>query len=84
LERGRDALAPLKKLFHYPGWLQTMTVWWGNIVARQKRTCGHLRTLEDPEGNRGRPGFRGVDRDNPGVKIIHRGKHKFLSRPLGT
>ena len=25
-------------------------------------------------------GFRGVDRDNPGVKIIHRGKLKSLSR----
>ena len=25
-------------------------------------------------------GFRGVDRDNPGVKIIHRGKYKSLTR----
>lgn len=25
-------------------------------------------------------GFRGVDRDNPGVEIIHRGKYKSLTR----
>ena len=26
-------------------------------------------------------GYRGVDRDNPGVEIIHRGKHKSLTGP---
>lgn len=26
-------------------------------------------------------GFRGVDQDNPGVQIIHRGKYKSLTRP---
>ena len=26
-------------------------------------------------------GFRGVDRDNPQVEIIHRGKYKSLTRP---
>ena len=26
-------------------------------------------------------GFRGVDHDNPGIDIIHRGKHKSLTKP---
>lgn len=54
----------------------------GHVLNQQLEQTGHLLegTGKAPKQVVVDLGYRGVDKDNPGVEIIHRGKHKSLSK----
>lgn len=57
----------------------------GHVLNAQPEQTGKTGVLLQDIGTRPREvivdlGYRGVDRDNPGVKLLHRGKHKSMSR----